>query len=83
MLRKADGRAITYRRYDHLWTRHRQTVAVDADPAAQHLLDTAHHADLGGAEFWLRHLQFCTSERTGDIFMARPLTSLGARSPAD
>ena len=49
LLRYADGRPITARRYDHLWTRLGQPPAVGRDPAGQHPLAAAHHPDLGGA----------------------------------
>ena len=54
LLRYADGRQITSRRYDHLWTRIGRQLPWVAHPADQHALDPAHHPDLGRAELRLR-----------------------------
>ena len=42
LLRYADGRPITSRRYDHLWVRIGQAPALGGDPGHQHPLDPPH-----------------------------------------
>ena len=54
LLRYADGRPITSRRYDHLWTRIGRHLPWVADPGHQHPLDSAHDLDVGRAELRLR-----------------------------
>ena len=45
LLRYADGRPITSRRYDHLWTRVGRHLLWVRIAAGQHALDPAHDAD--------------------------------------
>ena len=54
LLRYRGGRPITYRRYDHLWTRIGRYLPWVAHPADQHPLDPAHHPDMGRAELRVR-----------------------------
>ena len=54
LLRYADGRPITYRRYDHLWARIGGQLPWVATQQVSHALDQAHDADVGGAELRLR-----------------------------
>jgi integrase/recombinase XerC len=52
LLRYANGRPITSRRYDYLWQRLGRHLPWGAP---QHALDPPHHLDLGRAQFRVRH----------------------------
>lgn len=54
LLRYADGRPITTRRYDHLWGPARQAPAVGGHAADLRPLASPHHVDLGGTQLRLR-----------------------------
>lgn len=54
LLRYADGRPITARRYDHLWSRLGQHLPWVAHSTGVHALVAAHHPDLGGTHVRIR-----------------------------
>ena len=89
LLRYADGRPITTRRYDHLWTRIGRPAPLGGDSAGEHPLAAAHHPDLGRAQLRLRsgprlrrtHRRRRGRRRDGDLCArgrARVATALSA-----
>ena len=80
LLRYADGRPITSRRYDHLWVRIGRHLPWVRDPGHQHPLDPAHHPDLGRAELRVRrrprlrrpHRRRQRGRRHGDLRPRQP-----------
>jgi hypothetical protein len=64
VLRYANGRPISSRRYDYLWQRLGRHSPVGRNPAGQHALDPPHDLDLGRSE---RSCTSCIIQQIGCI----------------
>ena len=80
LLRYADGRPITSRRYDHLWARIGRHLPWVATQGISTPLDPPHHLDVGRAEFRVRrrprlrrpHRRRQRDRRHGDLRPRQP-----------